>query len=216
VLSIGLSLVIIAFLGIALSFTPWEIRVIPIIIVLVAFIFVTLIASLYRQRRIPETERITLTISPCSFHGIGTIKNNSWLYILIALLIVFIGWVTVTVATSTKDEIFTEFYILNSSGEVQDYPRQLNLGEPVNFIVGIINHEYEAMNYQVKITIDSISVDEVTTGILPHLDKWEGDIHFTPESCGNNQKVEIWLYRNGDTQPYQKEPLNFYIDVLCP
>jgi uncharacterized membrane protein len=216
ILCFGLSFALIAFTGVIFSFTPWGIRVIPIIITLVAFTFITAIMGLYRQRRIPEAERITLTIFPSSFHSTGTMRNNIWLYILIALLIVFIGWVTFTVATSTKDDIYTEFYILNSRGEAQDYPRQLTLGEPVNFIVGIINHENEAMNYQVKITVDSTFVDEVTTGIILHLDKWESAISFTPESCGNNQKVEIWLYLNSQTEPYQKESLYFFIDVLCP
>ena len=109
-----------------------------------------------------------------------------WTMAVIALLIIFIGWVTYTVSSSIKDDVYTEFYILDSVGEAQDLPRQLNMGNPVNITVCIINHENKAMNYAVKIIIDNTIYKEVTTGFIDHPGKWERDISFIPESCGYN------------------------------
>jgi uncharacterized membrane protein len=216
IFSFGLSFATTAFIGIALSFTPWGIQITSIIITLAAFILITAAIGWYRQKLIPEVERYYFTISSGSFRKAGTRKKSIWLYILTALVIAFSGWVIYTVSNSIQDEKYTEFYILDSSGQAQNYPQQLDMGDSIDIIVGIINHEDEAMNYQVKVTIDNEAATEITTGPIDHFEKWERDIHLNPALCGNNQKVEIWLYRSGETQPYQEKPLYFYIDVLCP
>jgi uncharacterized membrane protein len=108
------------------------------------------------------------------------------------------------------------FYVLNSEGKAGEYPQQVKQGEPVEVIVGIVNHEYEVADYMVEIKIGGVCVQEANTGTLSHRDKWEQKVSFTPWLCGDGQKVEFWLYKNGSTEPYHKEPLYFSIDVVCP
>ena len=103
------------------------------------------------------------------------------------------------------------FYVLAPEGE---YTQPLEQGEPVEVIVGIVNHEYEVASYRVEIRMGGCQVEEVTTGLLTHRDKWEERVSFTPRFYGKKQKVEFWLYQNGKTEPYYQEPLYFYIDVL--
>jgi len=42
--------------------------------------------------------------------------------------------------------------------------------------------------------------------------KWEEIISFSPDMAGDNQRVGVFLYRNGESEPYLK-PLYLRVDV---
>ena len=48
--------------------------------------------------------------------------------------------------------------------------------------------------------------------VLEHDEKWEREISFVPEKTGENQKVEFFLYINGEAEPHL-EPLRLWLDV---
>jgi len=47
---------------------------------------------------------------------------------------------------------------------------------------------------------------------LEHDEKWEGVVAFTPDTTGNNEKVEFLLYKNGEAKP-SLESLHLWVDV---
>jgi uncharacterized membrane protein len=54
VLSIVLSIVIVTFIGLGLSFSPWGISLYPIILSIIIFIIITSLLAWYRRRKLKE------------------------------------------------------------------------------------------------------------------------------------------------------------------
>jgi len=135
---------------------------------------------------------------------------------LIVAIVVALGFIIYMAATPQEGDKFTEFYILGTDGKVQDYPKQVILGEPAHILIGVVNHEYQPASYQAKIKIGGIEISEVNIGTLANGEKWEREISFTPQLSGERQRVDFYLYKNGEDEPYLKEPLMLYIDVISP
>jgi uncharacterized membrane protein len=135
---------------------------------------------------------------------------------LIVAIVAALGFIIYMVTTPQKGEKFTEFYILDTAGKTQDYPKQVILGEAVDILIGVVNHEYQPASYQAKIKMNGIEVSEVNIGTLANEEKWEEKISFTPQFAGERQRVDFYLYKNGEDEPYLKEPLRLYIDVISP
>ena len=132
---------------------------------------------------------------------------------LAVTIVAALGCLGYVVANPRQGERFTEFYVLGSDGMAQNYTEQVIIGEEAQVILGIVNHALEPISYRVEIDINGIKDKEILTGIMSPDEKWEQVIGFTPDKIGPNQKVEFWLYKDGETQPYLKYPLHFYIDV---
>jgi uncharacterized membrane protein len=135
---------------------------------------------------------------------------------LIIAIVATLGFIIYMVATPQKGEKFTEFYILGTEGKAQNYPKQVILGEPVDILIGVVNHEYKSTSYRVKIKVSDIEATEVNIGTLANREKWEEIISFTPQFAGERQKIDFYLYKNGEDEPYLKDPLRLYIDVIPP
>jgi uncharacterized membrane protein len=135
---------------------------------------------------------------------------------LIIAIVATLGFIIYMVATPQKGEKFTEFYILGTEGKAQNYPTQVILGEPVDILIGVVNHEYKSTSYRVKIKVSDIEATEVNIGTLANREKWEEIISFTPQFAGERQKIDFYLYKNGEDEPYLKDPLRLYIDVIPP
>jgi uncharacterized membrane protein len=87
---------------------------------------------------------------------------------------------------------------------------------PVDILLGIVNHEYQPADYKVEIQMDGTEVGQANIGTLAYKQKWEEKISFMPRVVGGGQQVDFILYKNGETEPYLKEPLTLYIDVVSP
>jgi uncharacterized membrane protein len=142
-------------------------------------------------------------------------KNpNRILSISLAVVIVAaVGCLVYAIATPKQGEKFTEFYVLDTEGKASNYPDQVALGEPVELIVGIINHEQEPTSYRVEIKIGGTLKETITVATLADEEKWEEVISFTPQNIGERQKVEFWLYQSDEAEPYFEAPLHLYINV---
>ena len=135
---------------------------------------------------------------------------------LIVAILAALGSIIYIAATPKESEKFTEFYILNTEGKAQNYPRQAVPGEPVEIVLGVVNHEYEPASYKVEIKIGNTGANEINIGTLTNGEKWEEEVNFTPQVVGEGQRVDFYLYKNGEDEPYLKEPLRLYIDVISP
>ncbi len=135
---------------------------------------------------------------------------------LAVAILVALGCLGYIVAVPKQSEKFTEFYILNTQGKAENYQKQVTVSKPVAIIIGIVNNEYEPISYRVGITVDDIKNKEISIGELAHEEKWQEMVSFTPNKTGDNRKVEFWLYKNGEIEPYFKDPLCLFIDVIKP
>ncbi|MBA7678213.1 hypothetical protein ES703_86485 [subsurface metagenome] len=140
----------------------------------------------------------------------GSIRDRALSITLIAAVAAAIAMLGYTISNPPA-EPFTEFYILGSSGEAVDYPKELVVGEEARVIVGIINREQETVSYSVEISIDGAMNNKVGPVELNHNEKWEEIVSFTPTNIGDNQRVEFRLhwYKNG-------EPVFKYMVYLEP
>ena len=140
----------------------------------------------------------------------GSIRDRALSITLIAFVAAAIAMLGYTISNPPA-EPFTEFYILGSSGEAVDYPRELRVGEEERVIVGIINREQETASYWVEVRIDGVRNSRVGPLERGHDEKWEQIVSFTPDRAGDSQKVDFLLYKDNGSEPYLE--LHLWIDV---
>ena len=141
-----------------------------------------------------------------------SVLDKVLLVIIIAAILGAIGMLGYVLTTPKKTgERFTEFYILGSQGKADNYATELRLGEEGGVIVGIVNRELRKVSYRLEVTINQTRNVKLYPLVLEHGEKWEEEVSFTPTEIGDNQKVEFWLYEEGET--YVKEQLCLWISV---
>ena len=212
-LSFGLSIAVTSFIGLLLNFTPWGIRLYPILAALATFILVTSLVAWYRRRRLPETERPSLFLSVTLPYWRVQSLTNKILFITLAIAILgAVGTLVYVSATPGIEESYTEFYLLGSDNKMKDYPKEAVVREEVKVVVGIVNHEYKMVNYRITVTINGMSNTNVVPLVLSHNEVWEQTVTVIPRLTGDNQKVEFFIYRNEESKPYL-EPLHLWLNV---
>jgi len=213
-LSFGLSIAIASLIGLILNYTPGGISLYPILIFLTAFILVTSAVAWYRQMTVPLAERfrIAVNISLPKWKKLGNL-DKALSVSLVGAILMALGSLGYAVAMPKTAEKFTEFYILSMEGKAENYPKKVTLGESVELVIVIVNHEYEVTSYRTDIKINGIESNQITIQPLANEEKWEKVVSFVPQSSSESQRVEFWLYKNDEAKPYFKEPLHLYIDV---
>ena len=132
--------------------------------------------------------------------------------VLIAAIGLCIGFIIYLSITPSSNDKFTEFYILNENGKASDYPFVVKAGEPVTVVLGLINHEYQPVNYKILIKQNGAIIKTVTTGLLPDKQKWEEKVDFTIEGSGKSQS-EFYLFTDDDKEPHIKDPLILKLNI---
>ena len=91
----------------------------------------------------------------------------------------------------TKEKA-TIFHILNAEGTAE-YLKELHLGEPVDFIAEIENHEKERMHYTIQARLNGYLLHqrEIT---LDDGEKWRHKLTITPNQLGSLLKLEFLLF----------------------
>jgi len=108
-LSFGLSIAVVPLIGLILNYTPWGIRLFPILMSIALFIVATSAVGWYRQRRLPAAERFSVTFKTGAPNWGGMTKLDRGLSISLVVAIVAalvsLGYV---VAAPKEGEKFTE------------------------------------------------------------------------------------------------------------
>jgi uncharacterized membrane protein len=219
-LSFGLSIAVVPLIGLILNYTPWGIRLYPILISLAVFILATSGVAWYRRGRIAPEEvfRVPFNIRLPSWQG-QSMADKVLSVVLVVAISGAIGTLGYAIATPKVGERFTEFYILGPEGKAANYTTELKVGEEGRVILGIVNHEQEEASYEVEVWIDGEKAklrvegedkDEINVA-LENEAEWEKEVGFVPQTAGKNQTVEFVFYKEGE--PYFEEPLHLWIDV---
>jgi len=216
-LSFGLSIAVVPLIGLILNYSPWGIRVYPILISITIFILACCAVAWQRGRRLPDEERfkVTFNLRLPRWSGMGNLDKALSIGLIVAI-VAALGCLGYVIGNPKQGEKFTEFYILGQEDKAENYPRELAVGEDARVILGVVNHEHQPASYRIEININGIKDNEIHTGILAHNEKWEQEVSFTSTRVGLNQKVEFWLYKDEEAEPCLKEPLHLYIDVTSP
>ncbi len=221
-LSFGLSIAVVPLIGLCLNYTPWGIRLLPILICLSVFTFVMCGLAYMRRAKLPEIEVFDIPFRgmEVSLKAKFQERSESKLDRVLTVILVFSILLSVTtliyvILTPKGGEHFTEFYILGPGGKADNYPTKYMLGQNGTVTVGVINHEYRPVNYTLELRLEnkSLPLPENRKHInLAHNETWEEPVTFNPPFEGQSMKLEFLLFNKTDASvPYRD--LHLWIDV---
>lgn len=237
-LSFGLSIAIVPLIGFLLNFCPWGIRLEPIIYSLFGFLIIVSVIAWLRLQRLPGDARRSFNFT-LSLPNLGRSRLARGIYIVsIIAVLVALGTVGYVITRPKVGDKYTEFYVLGINGQAASYPTNFTLtnGQVTSVeygtlstgliqqwghvTVGIVNHEGQDTTYTVAMQIDGTQVSIPFEGgsvagigpiTLKPEEKWEQELGIVPQHTGNNQKVEIFLYKDAGAEPYLN--LHLWINV---
>ncbi|OGS44496.1 MAG: hypothetical protein A3K76_06335, partial [Euryarchaeota archaeon RBG_13_57_23] len=160
-LSFGLSIAIVPLIGLGLNFTPWGIRLDPILASVSAFIIAASLVGWYRRMKLPSDERFAISVNlELDFGGMPLIDKILTIGIVVMLVasVVVLAW---AVATPRVGERFTQLAILGPGGMATDYPRNLTVGQEATVLLSVKSFEHRLSNYTIAIILTS-STDNTT------------------------------------------------------
>ncbi len=156
-LSFGLSIAVVPLIGLALNYTPWGIRLDPILASLTVFTLVMTLIAWYRRLLLPAGDRFVVPAREmlggawAELYDPGASRLDRALSIVLVLSIVAaIATTAYVIAVPKEGEHFTEFYILGPGGKAADYPTDFAAGSTRSLIIGVGNHEYREVPYTVE------------------------------------------------------------------
>jgi len=167
-LSFGLSIAIVPLIGVVLNFTPWGIRLVPILASVSAFTLLAVAVGAVRRWKLPDEKRFRVPYGEWVSAGRaelfepdsrGDAALNALLVFSILLATASVGY---AVAVPTQGEQFTELYLLTEGEDglvADDYPAEFVAGEPRSLVVGIGNHEHQSVQYAVVARIQRVEIE---------------------------------------------------------
>ena len=197
-LSFGLSIAVTPLIGLALNYTPWGIRLDPILISLTIFTLAMCTIAFLRRRKLPDEEKYFVPFGGFfkdirkSFQAeSGTERILS--IILVISIILAISTTAYIIVKPKEGEKFTEFYILGPDGKASNYPTNLTTGQNGSVIIGVVNHEYTTTDYLLMVKVNNSTLKNETL-TLTSGQKMEIPFNFTAGSTGQ-KKMEFLLYK---------------------
>jgi uncharacterized membrane protein len=217
VLSFGLSIAVVPLVGLALSFTPWGIRLVPVLVALTAFVVGVATVAVVRRRRLPREDRFVVrprtwvrTVRTGLFEP-ATRSDAALNALVICAILLATGSVAFAVAAPTGGESFTTFSLLteNESGALvaDDYPTEFVRGEPEPVVVSVSNHEGEPVRYTVVAELQRVRTEGNATQVAASTElvrfsnrveangTWRRTVDIAPERTGDRFRLQFLLYR---------------------
>ena len=214
-LSFGLSIAIVPLIGLVLNYTPFGIRLDPIVISLAIITSILCLAAQYSRATLPEEERFFVPFRTMQgavreefFPNGEQSRTDRILSILLLVAILAAVLTTVFVIVVPKEgEKFTEFFILGEKQKAADYPDRILSGSNATLYVGIGNHEYRPVNYTFEAYLVEMTFDETTNtsslASMRRLDRFIVPVRhnetviqpysFTPDRVSDN-RLELLLF----------------------
>ena len=236
-LSFGLSIAVVPLIGLGLNYTPWGIRLTPVVVSLAIFTMAMAAAAYVRRMSLPAEERFSIqfreTISSWKTEILADEKSRldkALTVILIITIFLSIAALVYVIVTPKQGEKFTEFYILGPGGKAFDYPTGVQTGNRSTVIVGVVNHEYALVNYTMSISLNNTPMNNTALEdnsrndfrfiypimsmnlTLLHNETWEKPVTYILNHTGEGQKLEFLLYKEGNfTSTYRD--LHLWVNV---
>jgi uncharacterized membrane protein len=221
-LSFGLSIAVVPLIGLVLNYTPWGIRLLPVLVSLSIFILIMCGLAYLRRIALPDTEAFNIPFRETALSLKADIlekpqsKLDRVLTVFMVLSILLsVATLVYVVVTPKEGEHFTEFYLLGPQGTADNYITNYTLGQSETVIVGVVNHEYRPVNYTMEVKLENQSLplpENLQQITLAHNETWEEPVTLTPTLEGQDMKLEFLLFNETDkTTPYRD--LHLWIDV---
>jgi uncharacterized membrane protein len=194
-LSFGLSIAVAPLIGLGLNYTPWGIRLDPIVVSLVIFSAAMLIVAHYRRAILPRDEQYRIPFREVSaaakeelFPQSGSRLDRALSIILIVAILAAVITTIYVIAVPKEGEKFTEFYILGEKKMAADYPTTVLTGSSYPMYIGIGNHEYRNITYTVEVWDTEMVFDSATN--TSHIEAMDLAGRFTRIVADNATSVD--------------------------
>lgn len=227
-LSLGLSIAVVPLLGLLLNYSPWGIRLVPILVAVSTFTLLLSAIAWIRRSRLPVLARLQFQVDvrPIAWSQSSPVERA--LTVALALAVLVAAGSLVYVATTPRaSEAFTEFYVLGPDGKAEGYPTTLAPGANATVLLGIVDHEGSSVAYDVTASFvhgtfenESARTNFTEEGRVPAASysvtledgaKDERNVTFTAPSTPGVYRLEFDLFRGADTAPYRE--LHLWIEV---
>jgi uncharacterized membrane protein len=213
-LSLGLSIALVAFVGLGLNYTPMGITLNSILYSHFFLIIVLVGVTWFRRSQLNPEERFQMR-SGIVYDTVDGISSTDKLVVLVIVIAIIVGGALLLfVAMNPPEEKFTELYIFDVNEETENYPTDLIVNESASIVIGVVSHEQQNTEYNISVWLRPVNgTDENRAQYsfsLGNDDKWQQDFAFNISQNGT-YKLEIELYKENDTLPYATTHL--WIDV---
>ncbi|WP_410508101.1 DUF1616 domain-containing protein [Methanosarcina hadiensis] len=221
-LSAGTSIAIVPLIGLVLSSTSFGIREMPLLVSLSAFTLLACAAAYVRRLRLPEDDIFEVPLGTYArsllIETLGKQESpaEKTLNIVLAIsVLALVGSVAYVTIIPHQHEPFTEFYILGSEGQADNYTTEYIQGESGTVVIGITNHELRTVDYtlDVRLKNKSLALPENLRHIrLEDNMTLEEPLEITPPIEGKNMELQFLLFNDTEKEvPY--EDLRLWINV---
>ena len=216
-LSFGLSIALVPLVGLVLNFTPWGIRLLPILVSLSGLTLVLTAIAAVRRWALPADERFRVPYRAWLSAGREELfspasRTDAALNVLLVLSILLAAASVGYAVTVPKDgERFSEFYLLteDEDGELvaDGYPTEFQRSEGRSLIIGIGNQEHERTEYTVIAELQRVERVGNETQVrerselqrfqptLGHNETWQRQHEVAPGMTGDRLRLQYLLYR---------------------
>lgn len=216
-LSFGLSIAVVPLIGLVLNFTPFGIRLVPIIASVSLFTVVATWIAARRRRELPTEERFRVPYRAWLRAGRAELfepdsrTDGALNVLLIVSILLAASSVTYAVAVPNQGEAFTESYLLteqdNGSLVADDYPTEFTVGESKPLVVGIGNHEHERISYSMVMKLQRVQSVNNTTIVdaetelqrfeatVPAGESVHSEVDISPTMTGTRLRLVFLLYK---------------------
>lgn len=168
-LSIGLSVAVVILLGLGLNYTPWGIRLEPVVVIVTLFTLIMILVAYYRRALLPAEKRYSIRIFeiahdirqglvPAGEAGVDHVLS----IVLSAVIIIAIITTLFVVLAPNEGERFSEFYILSENLTLSDYPDQIVPGKDYPLYIAVGNQENRNVRYTIETWILKTEFNNMT------------------------------------------------------
>ena len=220
-LSFGFSTALIPVLALILDRLPWGLRLWSIVIGQLCLILVLLVVTIWQRLRLPAVIAYTpsLRVSPKTWWQLLATTEKRLYGLLVIMFLFVLGSAAWMFLVPKETDYMTEFYMLGRGGMAEDYPIQAEAGKLQAIILGVTNRERTSMNYRVEVWVENpreddrrmlvaqegafcLEVGQTRTWIQSWTMPWAED----------DQRVEFYLFQEGQSSPYRQ--LVLWLDAV--
>ena len=219
-LSFGLSIAVVPLIGLALNFTPWGIRLAPIMVATSVFVLVMAAVATYRRWQLPAEERFAVPYRGWYERACAEVfepddRLDAALNVALALsMLLAVGALGFVVMFPPTGEQFSALYLLteDDDGELvaANYPTEFVVGESQPIVVGVDNNEHSVENYTLVIQVQReefvdnesviLEIEELQRQefTLAHDETWMETVDIALELIGEDLRLQFLLYMDGE------------------
>jgi uncharacterized membrane protein len=213
-LSFGLSIAVVPLIGLVLNFTPWGIRLIPIMVATSAFTVGATWVGARRRFALSAEDRFAVPYRTWTASARTELlepdsrADLALNVLLVVSILLAVTSVTYAVAVPKEGESFSEFYLLteDDSGELvaDGYPTELVAGEGRELIVGIGNNEFRRVNYTVVVELQQVAFETSQRDVTPRANATRDGQNVTSVSVVEEDEIGRFRTALGHNRTYQE------------